>query len=212
MNKPRTAVRKRGEASQSPRRQEDPRVLRTKRALGGALVELMLAEDFDAITVQRVLERAGVGRSTFYAHYRNTNDLLLSDAERFLNLLEEHFERVSGNGNRLAPVTELFHHVREFRDFERALERSGKSELIYGLFAGHLARMIAKRIRTLVPGANDLTVPIPVASRMFAGALVELLRWWLDRDTTYTPAWVDERYHELVWFGLRGMTPGAERL
>lgn len=47
-------------------------------------------------------------------------------------------------------------------------------------------------------------VPIPVASRMFAGALVELLRWSLDRDATHSPAWVDARYHEVVWLGLGG--------
>ena len=66
---------------------------RTKRALGVALTELMLAEEFDAITVQRVIDKAKVGRTTFYAHFRSTDDLLLSDAERFFGVMTEYFER-----------------------------------------------------------------------------------------------------------------------
>ena len=67
-----------------------------------------------------------------------------------------------------------------------------------------LAKLIARRIALLVPDPRTLSVPIPVASRMYAGALVELLRWSLDRDETHSPAWVDARYHEVVWLGLGG--------
>lgn len=62
----------------------------------------------------------------------------------------------------------------------------------------------ARRIAVLVPYASALSAPIPMASRMFAGALVELLRWSLDRDETHSPAWVDARYQEVVWLGLGG--------
>jgi AcrR family transcriptional regulator len=203
-NKPPHAVRKREESEITQARSDDRRVIRTKRALGAALVELMLAEKFDAITVQRVLERAKVGRTTFYAHYRNTDDLLLSDVERFFGMLETHFEKPGIAGRRVAPVAELLQHMRDVREFQRALERSGKREVVYELFAGYLAKMIARRIAALVPDADALSVPIPVAARMFAGALVELLRWSLNRDSTHSPAWVDARYHEIVWLGLGG--------
>jgi hypothetical protein len=43
-----------------------------------------------------------------------------------------------------------------------------------------------------------------VISRMFSGALMELLQWWLERDSVHTPEWVDHRFHELVWAGLGG--------
>ena len=44
----------------------DRRILRTRDALGDALVALMREKEFDDITVQEVLDRAGVGRATFY--------------------------------------------------------------------------------------------------------------------------------------------------
>lgn len=207
MNNPRTTVRKRATREAAPERADDRRVLRTKRALGAALVELMLAEEFDAITVQQVLERAKVGRSTFYSHFRNTDDLLLSDAERFFRVLEAYFEKPGVAGHRVAPVAELLQHMRDVRDFQRAVDRSGRRDVLFDLIAGHLARMIARRIAVLAPNEGARSVPIPVASRMFAGALVELVRWALDRESTHTPAWVDARYHEVVWLGLGGTHP-----
>jgi AcrR family transcriptional regulator len=62
-------------------------VRRTRDALGDALVALITERPFDAITVQDVLDRAGVSRSTFYTHYRDKNDLLLSDVEEFWDRL-----------------------------------------------------------------------------------------------------------------------------
>lgn len=58
---------------------------------------------------------------------------------------------------------------------------------------------------TTAPKPCTLSVPIPIASRMYAGALVELVRRSLDRDETHSPAWVDASYHEVVWLGLRGV-------
>src|SRR5882724_5991240 len=63
----------------------DRRVVRTRDILGDALVALMQEKPFESITVQHVLDRAGVSRSTFYEHYEDKNDLFLSDARS-----EEH--------------------------------------------------------------------------------------------------------------------------
>jgi AcrR family transcriptional regulator len=203
-NKPTGDVPKREAPLRASTQREDRRVRRTKHALGAALVELMVAEEFDAITVQRVIDKAKVGRTTFYAHFRNTDDLLLSDAERFFTVLVEYFERPGVAGDRVAPVAELLQHMRDVRAFQRALDRSGRRDVLFDLIAGHLAKLIARRIAVLTPDPRSLCVPIPIASRMYAGALVELVRWSLDRDETHTPAWVDARYHEIVWLGLRG--------
>jgi hypothetical protein len=45
---------------------------------------------------------------------------------------------------------------------------------------------------------------IPVAAPVFSGAMVEMPRWWLERDAPQTPAWMDERFHDIVWGGLGG--------
>src|SRR4051812_40427414 len=65
----------------------DVRTERTREALGDAIIELMQQKPFEEITVQQVLDRAGVSRSTFYVHYRDKDDLFLSDVEDFWQLM-----------------------------------------------------------------------------------------------------------------------------
>jgi tetracycline repressor-like protein len=56
----------------------DRRITRTRKSLQDALAELILEKGFHNITVQDVLDRANVGRSTFYYHFQNIDDMLLS--------------------------------------------------------------------------------------------------------------------------------------
>ncbi|HZU30259.1 MAG TPA: TetR/AcrR family transcriptional regulator, partial [Candidatus Angelobacter sp.] len=69
------------------KKKTDRRAQRTRNVLGDALVTLMQEKPFEEITVQHVLDRAGVGRSTFYAHYSDKNDLFLSDADEFMGMM-----------------------------------------------------------------------------------------------------------------------------
>src|SRR5581483_6819484 len=85
--------RQMSENSQGSVEKIDPRVVRTRDKLGDALIALLIEKSFDAVTVQDVLDRAGVSRSTFYAHYRDKNDLFLSDVDQFLESMATLLER-----------------------------------------------------------------------------------------------------------------------
>lgn len=176
----------------------DARVERTKRALGSALVELMLERHFDTITVQAVLDRAGVGRATFYAHFRNKRDLFLSDYERMLDALEAHLARDPMHRARVAPVAEFFRHVGEAQTFIEALRASGQLDLVWEIGAAHFAKMIERRLKLLSPETLTSGLTRVLASKFCAGALIEMLRWWLDRDARPTPEQMDEIYHQMV--------------
>src|ERR1700676_4975957 len=104
----------------------DLRVRRTRDALGDALITLMQEKPFETITVQQVLDRAGIGRSTFYAHYRDKNDLFLSDLEAFLGSMSTLLLRQREASNRVAPVRELFAHVAEMHRLRAALIAADK--------------------------------------------------------------------------------------
>jgi AcrR family transcriptional regulator len=180
----------------------DRRVLHTRDALGDALVALMHEKPFDAITVQEVLERAHVGRSTFYAHYRDKNDLFLSDVEDFFELMANMLAKGGESSNRVAPVRELFAHVAEWHKFRAAMIASGKIHDAMELGHGYFARAIEKRLAGMpaaraIPPTNRAAV-----SHAFAGAMVSLLAWWIDHGMPASPAEMDDLYHQIVWLGL----------
>jgi AcrR family transcriptional regulator len=193
------AVKSKTKAS-GPRRKTDRRVLRTRDTLGDALVALMQEKNFDEITVREVLDRAGVGRSTFYAHYRDKDDLFLSDVEDFLGWCSTALKRHNPGGKRLLPVEEFFGHVRDVRQFYAALVRSGKMNDVQDLARGFFARSIEERL-------EDAGVKIEPARRSaqahaLAGSFFSLLEWWVDRGMKADPKEMDELFHRMAWSGL----------
>jgi hypothetical protein len=48
---------------------QDRRSQRTRRLVNTAMLELLFEKHYDTITVQEILDRAGIGRSTFYTHF-----------------------------------------------------------------------------------------------------------------------------------------------
>ena len=177
----------------------DRRIQRTREQLGAALVELIQQKPFDSITVQDVLDRANIGRSTFYTHFRDKNDLFLSDIDDFMAHTATVLSRQSPESERVAPVKELFAHVAEMRPFYTAMIASGKLHDVLEIAQEHFARGIEQRLAE-IPRART----IPAAERgaiahAHAGALLSVMTWWLDRNSTSTPAEMDALFHRIVW-------------
>lgn len=175
----------------------DPRVLRSTQALGGALVELLHERRFDDITVQDILDRAGVGRATFYAHYRNKDDVLHSSYEKLFIFLDGALDRGPSAGARVVPVTEFLAHVGEEADvFVASLRESGKFDELSDLAVDYIADMIRRRI-TPADGA-PASVPSALLARMLAAAFVEMFRWWLEQPGREAPERMDATFHALA--------------
>jgi AcrR family transcriptional regulator len=113
---------------------EDRRVRRTRRLLREALLGLLRERGYDRVTVQDVLDRADLGRATFYAHFRDKDDLLLSAFGEVREALRQHlaaFARAwrggpgagpsAGPGAGLAGARALFEHAAGQRGLYRAL-------------------------------------------------------------------------------------------
>jgi len=188
--------------SQTSRPKIDRRVRRTRDALGDALLELIQEKPFEAITVQHVLDRARIGRSTFYSHYRSKDDLLLSDMEDFLEGMSTLLLRRREASNRVAPVHELFAHVAEMRHLHAALIAADKMRDFLEMAQGYFARAIERRFSEL-PSSRGIASPQRIAmSQALAGALLSLLSWWLDHGTAASPEEMDALFHHMVWSGV----------
>jgi AcrR family transcriptional regulator len=186
------------ESPPSTSRKPDPRSQRTRDQLGNALIELLLAKPFDDITVQEVLDRAQVSRSTFYEHYSNKNDLFLSDVDDFFRNMSTHLERRNDPSQRIAPVTKLFTHIVAARDLYAALVASGRMHDVRELGEAHFARSMANRLERS-PGGCRLPLPARTAlAHALAGSLFSLLAWWVRQGMAASPAHMDELFHRMA--------------
>ncbi|HXQ74430.1 MAG TPA: TetR/AcrR family transcriptional regulator [Pyrinomonadaceae bacterium] len=184
------------------KKREDARVRRTRDALGDALVALMQEKPFDTITVQDVLDRAKVGRSTFYSHYSDKDDLLMSDAEEFFESVAMMLSVRGDTSDRVFPVREFFGHIIEAKTFVDALMSAGKMNDNLELARGLFARGIERRLAELPKGQGIPENERPAIAFAHAGALLALLQWWVDRGMKQTPAEMDQLFHRMVWKGL----------
>ena len=179
----------------------DRRVMRTRDKLGSALIALIQEKPFDEITVQEILDRAEVGRSTFYMHYRDMDDLFVSDMDEFLEATAMALSRNGDRSDRVVPVREFFSHVSEAQRLYRALVEADRLHDFLELARGHFARGIERRLGELPRGQN-----IPPAARVplaqaYAGAMLSLLNWWIDQGMQTPSAQMDEIFHQMVWSG-----------
>ncbi len=175
----------------------DARSQRTRDALGDALVALMHEKAFDQITVQNVLDRAGVSRATFYSHYSDKDDLFLSDVEVFFQHLAGQLSARKEQSRRVAPVRELFAHVADAKQFVAALVASGKIHDVMELGQGLFARGIEQRLAELDPQQD--AVARKVRSQVLAGGMLSLMQWWIGRGAPEPAETMDEQFHRTVW-------------
>ena len=185
-----------------PNKKTDARVRKTRDALGDALIALMQEKPFETITVQDVLDRAHVSRSTFYSHYSDKDDLLMSDADEFFQALSMALSQHGEKSDRVFPVREFFAHLSDVQPFFKALVKSGKYQENMELARGHFARGIERRLAELPQGQSIPPQELPAIAFTHAGALLSLLTWWLDRGMRESPAEMDQLFHRMVWNGV----------
>lgn len=177
----------------------DRRVRRTRQLLNDALLALMRERRYDDITVQDILDRADVGRSTFYAHFYDKDDLLMGGFERLRSLFDEQpdppdpAERFS---------LTFFRHTADHQAEYRAMVGNRGGEQVLGQVEQFLAARLAERLSRLgrPEPADDRLRGIVLAHSV--STLFRLLAWWFEHGQPYSPEQMSALYATLVLPGL----------
>ena len=76
----------------------DRRIQRTKKHLSDAFIALILEKGYEAVTIQDIIDKANVGRSTFYAHFESKEQLLFSGHQHLSDALLNTMNEKSNEG------------------------------------------------------------------------------------------------------------------
>ncbi|RZJ97580.1 MAG: TetR/AcrR family transcriptional regulator [Brevundimonas sp.] len=144
----------------------DRRTQRTRKAISDAFVGLLFSRRYSAIRTADVIEAAGVGRSTFYEHFRNKDDVLVAVIEPLFTPLAD---AAAGRGQ-LGSVLFMLDHVWE--------QRANARLLFEPPLGAKLQRKLAAMIEARLTDAEGGAPPALVAMGAAAGALA-MLRMWL---------------------------------
>jgi AcrR family transcriptional regulator len=123
--------------------EHDRRVRRTRRLLIEALLALIMEKGYAKLTVQDILDRADVGRSTFYAHFRDREALLVACFDNVRDELRREIDALTPGASPpdpARPAAAIFAHAQRRRPVYRALcGRQGGTEFYTSATIGLLS-------------------------------------------------------------------------
>lgn len=183
----------------------DKRILRTRQALKTALLDLMVEIGYEKTTVQHILERAGVGRATFYVHYCSKEDLLRRSLDGLGKQLAVECKPARSGGPQegnpdsvpLGFTLAFFRHIHNQRRLYRAVV-GHESGLIVERQMRRLLSDLIKPDIVLKSRQRRNSVEVEMTIQYVVGALLSVVVWWLDRDIKLSPEEIDHAFRNMV--------------
>ena len=169
----------------------DRRIARTRRALGTALIELILELGYDKISIRDLTERADIGYATFYRHYKSKDELLTRYLRGILLEVKQEIE------------TDMSHYEQSLAVF-RALSKYKDAVLIgLSLPRDHQAmkplwQMVNDIVTELYLARDESVIPLKVSVNHIIRSVSEMVRWWLTEGQDYSPEQMARMQSELI--------------
>ena len=183
-------------------RSMDRRVQKTQGLLHGALASLIHEKSYDAIVVKEILARANVGRSTFYTHFRDKDELLESGIRDMLRASETTAStRSPGPAERILRFSlPLFEHIERYRGVgDSSVDAQGQA-----VVHEHLHRVLVESIsadlrrvgRRHQESGQD--VPPDLLAQHVAATFLLVLSWWAESGEPLPARTVNELFRALI--------------
>lgn len=182
---------------------EDRRTQKTRTALQEALISLMFEKSYEAILIQEILDRANVGRSTFYTHFSDKDELLVEGLQGLKELLRnaqiatptssnENYEKVIGFS--LA----MFEHAHDHKKLYRSLVSGPGWVIVRQRIEEILVQLMKEEARTLFKRRTASEVPFELFIHFLGATFMSVLTWWFNFKRPLPPKEINALFRELV--------------
>jgi AcrR family transcriptional regulator len=180
----------------------DRRVQKTQGLLRQALASLIREKDYDSIAVKEILDRANVGRSTFYMHFRDKDELLVSGIHDMLRTVQS--KGPPSQAKRQEKIIwfslPVFDHIHQHRRSGedrmgtrgRAIIHEHLRKVLAELIADDVRRELQSRRKTAGQISPDLLV------QYVASTFILVLNWWVESRTPLPPKEVNDLFRALI--------------
>ena len=184
------------------KRTKDRRIQRTQNLLHEALASLIREKPYDSIVVKEILDRANVGRSTFYMHFRDKDDLLVSSIQDMLGSV--HATGLPTSGRRYERIIRfslpIFEHIHQHRDTGAAKMGSKGRAILHEHLQQVLAELITDDVKKDFQGRRKTAGQIPqdLLVQYVASTFILVLNWWVESSSPLPPKEVNDLFRALI--------------
>ena len=178
----------------------DRRQQKSREAIFSAFNKLLEKKHYNNITVQEIIDKANVGRTTFYAHFE-TKDALLKEmcTEIFdhifsheLGAEKTHDFSESENGLK-ERLTHLLYHLKDNKGNIIGIISGDSSELFLRYFKVYLAVVFTKYPECLTKNVRE-----DFAMNHITGSFAEAVRWWIKNGMKESPEELAEYFLKVI--------------
>jgi AcrR family transcriptional regulator len=197
------AIAKRGRGAVGRARQPEPvktdaavdrRIRRTRKAIRGALQELLHETSLEQITIREIAAKADVSYTTFFRHYPDKEAVLADLAnDQVVRLLDLCLPLVNVlNEETYAACLAACKQIDKDRVLWTALLTGGAAGAIRSSFIERTLEKAADMPRT-----HDW-LPVDIGTTIAVGITLDLLSWWLGRANDAPPEQIAEMLDKLL--------------
>ena len=171
----------------------DRRQKKTREAIFGAFTELLSKKHYHQITVGEIIEKADIGRATFYAHFE-TKDFLLKELceELFCHVFDatgagaEKHRHIFDCDAPSSVILHLLQHLQKNDNNVLDLLACENNELFLRYFKENLKILIQKQPE-MFGNKKERALPDDYWINHISSAFVETVRWWIDNGMKESP-------------------------
>ena len=195
----------------------DRRVNRTRRLLRESLMSLVVERGYDTVTIEDITNRAELGRTTFYLHYKDKEELLLESIDM---IADEVTEKIAREVSSREETGIDFNHPNRFRPILVVFQHAAENRMLYQIILhGEGSPAAATRIRKIIYDAARMFFSVQVNQNLkvrlteeqlaliagyYSSSLLGYITWWLETESKYTPEQMGEYFRIFFFKGVRG--------
>lgn len=186
----------------------DLRVKRTNKMIIEAFIHLVEKNGYEQVTVQDIADQAMINRATFYAHYKDKQDLYETIFDYALTAFTSVLnpaELVKGNRIKVKQIevvmTKIYRNIHENRKFYLTIMDASANEILRKKIADILNEQYADVFNRLKITENEIEVPMDFIIEYMTSIFIGTLHWWLTTDSQMTPEHLAKLVIKLVGNG-----------
>ncbi|MBI3480027.1 MAG: TetR/AcrR family transcriptional regulator [Nitrosomonadales bacterium] len=182
---------------------QDRRIQKTRKALVVALISLMTEKSYEEISIQDILDRADIGRSTFYGHFRDKSELLIEGLQGLKEILHQaQMAAASGSDHSYEKVIgfslAMFEHAASHKIIYRSLVNGQGWNIVKTHIEDMLVQLMKKEARTLYKKSSDHIIPFDLFIDFIGATFTSVITWWFHYKKPLTPKEIDALFRALV--------------
>lgn len=181
----------------------DRRIQRTQKRLQDALIELIHERNYSAITVQDIVDLADVGRTTFYDHYKDKDDLFLTCHHNVISGFHEiHQLDAFLDDDVTGDIVAIYERLCQARELLLPIFHNQEGVIILRHIRDRSAEAIRRSLQDTFQQQNS-RIPIDMLANCLAGSQIALMQWWLETRQPYSAEELARAFHRLQRAAIR---------